>query len=167
MTGFACTIPVGGRHIFEPSIQMRNRGNGKGGGIAACGLVPKDLDVSREILENDYVEPDETPVFGCESSESGVSRTDWDDVDDYHLWSATPPQDRSGTVLPNSTGWQRDVVVEWVDPSDPASTVGGDQGVKRVTVTVQRYGKLLAQVVHAIRMVLGDLLSVGLADLLD
>ena len=40
VTGFACTIPVRGKHIYEPSIQMRNRGNGKGGGIAACGLVP-------------------------------------------------------------------------------------------------------------------------------
>ncbi len=55
VTGFCCTEPVGGRHIFEPSIQMRNRGNGKGGGIAACGLVPEDLDVSREVLENDYI----------------------------------------------------------------------------------------------------------------
>ena len=55
VTGFACSIPVGGRHIYEPSIQMRNRGNGKGGGIAACGLVPEDLGVSREILEEDYI----------------------------------------------------------------------------------------------------------------
>ncbi len=55
VTGFACTIPVGGRHIYEPSIQMRNRGNGKGGGIAACGLVPQDLGVSRKVLEEDYI----------------------------------------------------------------------------------------------------------------
>jgi glutamate synthase domain-containing protein 1/glutamate synthase domain-containing protein 3 len=55
VTGFACTIPVGGRHIYEPSIQMRNRGNGKGGGIAACGLVPDDLGVSRKVLEDDYI----------------------------------------------------------------------------------------------------------------
>jgi glutamate synthase domain-containing protein 3 len=34
---------------------MRNRGNGKGGGIAAVGLAPEDLGVSREILENDYL----------------------------------------------------------------------------------------------------------------
>jgi hypothetical protein len=32
VVGFACSIPVRGRHIFEPSIQMHNRGNGKGGG---------------------------------------------------------------------------------------------------------------------------------------
>ena len=55
VTGFACTIPVSGRHIYEPSIQMRNRGNGKGGGIAACGLVPQDLGVSRKILDEDYI----------------------------------------------------------------------------------------------------------------
>jgi glutamate synthase domain-containing protein 1/glutamate synthase domain-containing protein 3 len=54
VTGFACTIPVRGRHIYEPSIQMRNRGNGKGGGIAACGLVPEDFGVSRKVLEEDY-----------------------------------------------------------------------------------------------------------------
>jgi glutamate synthase domain-containing protein 1/glutamate synthase domain-containing protein 3 len=55
VTGFACTIPVSGRHIYEPSIQMRNRGNGKGGGIAACGLVPEDLGVSRKVLEENYI----------------------------------------------------------------------------------------------------------------
>ncbi len=55
VTGFACTIPVGGKHIYEPSIQMRNRGNGKGGGIAACGLVPEDLGVSRKVLDENYI----------------------------------------------------------------------------------------------------------------
>lgn len=55
VTGFACSIPVGGKHIYEPSVQMHNRGNGKGGGIAAVGLVPEQLGVSREILDNDYL----------------------------------------------------------------------------------------------------------------
>jgi len=55
VTGFACTIPVKGKHIYEPSAQMRNRGNGKGGGIAACGLVPEDMLVSKEVLERDYI----------------------------------------------------------------------------------------------------------------
>jgi glutamate synthase domain-containing protein 1/glutamate synthase domain-containing protein 3 len=55
VTGFACTVPVRGKHIYEPSIQMRNRGNGKGGGIAACGLAPEDLGVSRSVLEDSYI----------------------------------------------------------------------------------------------------------------
>jgi len=55
VTGFACTIPVGGRHIFAPSVQMHNRGNGKGGGIAAVGLVAPQLGVSQKILDEDFL----------------------------------------------------------------------------------------------------------------
>ena len=55
VTGFACSIPVSGRHIYEPSVQMHNRGNGKGGGLAAAGLIPDKLGVSREILDNDFL----------------------------------------------------------------------------------------------------------------
>lgn len=55
VTGFACSIPVSGRHIFEPSVQMHNRGNGKGGGLAAVGLSPAKLGVDRETLDNDYL----------------------------------------------------------------------------------------------------------------
>jgi len=93
VTGFACSIPVGGRHIYEPSMQMHNRGNGKGGGIAAVGLVPEQLGVSREVLEGSYllqialldpackgaVEADFiTPVFDVQRSQM-ISH-----VDDFH-----------------------------------------------------------------------------------
>ena len=47
VTGFACSIPVSGRHIFEPSAQMHNRGNGKGGGLAAVGLSAAKLGVDQ------------------------------------------------------------------------------------------------------------------------
>ena len=55
VTGFACSIPVGGKHIFEPSVQMHNRGNGKGGGIAAAELVAADLGVSQSVLDDCYM----------------------------------------------------------------------------------------------------------------
>jgi len=55
VTGFACSIPVRGRHIFEPSRQMHNRGNGRGGGIAAMGFDPRMLGVTREVLDEDYI----------------------------------------------------------------------------------------------------------------
>jgi glutamate synthase domain-containing protein 1/glutamate synthase domain-containing protein 3 len=55
VTGFACSIPVRGKHIFEPSKQMHNRGNGRGGGIAAMGFDYRMLGVSHEILEEDYI----------------------------------------------------------------------------------------------------------------
>jgi glutamate synthase domain-containing protein 1 len=53
--GFCCTKAVPGRHIYEPSKQMHNRGNGKGGGIAAVGLVPEQLGVSRQVLDEHYM----------------------------------------------------------------------------------------------------------------
>lgn len=53
--GFCCTEPVPGKHIHEPSRLMHNRGNGKGGGIAAVGFIPEQLGVSREILDECYM----------------------------------------------------------------------------------------------------------------
>jgi len=55
VTGFVCNIPVGGRHIFTPSVQMHNRGNGKGGGLAAAGLTPATLGVDQDTLDNTYI----------------------------------------------------------------------------------------------------------------
>jgi glutamate synthase domain-containing protein 1/glutamate synthase domain-containing protein 3 len=55
VTGFACTIPLAGRFIYEPSVQMQNRGNGKGGGIAAVGLTPEQMGVSSEVLDSHYL----------------------------------------------------------------------------------------------------------------
>ncbi len=55
VTGFAASVPVSGRHIFLPSVQMHNRGNGKGGGIAAVGLDADSLGVSQELLEESYL----------------------------------------------------------------------------------------------------------------
>jgi glutamate synthase domain-containing protein 1/glutamate synthase domain-containing protein 3 len=53
VVGFCATEPIAARHIHEPSRQMHNRGNGKGGGIAALGFIPEQLGVTRDVL-NDY-----------------------------------------------------------------------------------------------------------------
>ncbi len=55
VTGFISSVPVSGKNIFEPSVQMHNRGNGKGGGIGAVGFVPEALGVSRQVLDEDYL----------------------------------------------------------------------------------------------------------------
>ena len=55
VVGFCANVPVCGRNIFEASYQMHNRGNGKGGGIAAAKFVPEQLGVDSEILKNDYI----------------------------------------------------------------------------------------------------------------
>lgn len=88
-----------------------------------------------EILCRSYQDPEGAPVFGREAGESASTRTAFDDVDDYHGWSADPPTARDGTPLPNSTGWQRTVTVEWVNSTNPQQTETTETGVKRITVT--------------------------------
>ena len=53
--GIACSEKIAARHLLQALIQMRNRGNSKGGGIAAVGLVPEELGISKEVLESDYL----------------------------------------------------------------------------------------------------------------
>ena len=55
VVGIASSVPISGRHILRPLMQMHNRGNGKGGGVAAVGLSPDQMGVSREVLEEDYL----------------------------------------------------------------------------------------------------------------
>src|SRR5437899_5619242 len=55
VVGLACNVPLEGKYLLQSLMQMRNRGNGKGGGIAALGLVPEQLGVSQKILDEDYI----------------------------------------------------------------------------------------------------------------
>jgi glutamate synthase domain-containing protein 1/glutamate synthase domain-containing protein 3 len=55
VVGLACNVPLEGKYLLQSLMQMRNRGNGKGGGIAALGLVPEQLGVSEKILREDYI----------------------------------------------------------------------------------------------------------------
>ncbi len=95
VVGFCCTEPVAARHIHEPSKQMHNRGNGKGGGVAALGFVPEQLGVTRDVLDNYYmvhiaflddsVRPDlerkyMTPYFDIAASRRLETLTDWQSI---------------------------------------------------------------------------------------
>ncbi|MDQ7844157.1 MAG: glutamate synthase [Armatimonadota bacterium] len=55
VVGLAATVPVLGRHILAPCRQMHNRGNGKGGGLAAAGLLPEQMGVDADRLATDYL----------------------------------------------------------------------------------------------------------------
>src|SRR5881397_862268 len=55
VVGLACNVPLEGKYLLQSLVQMGNRGNGKGGGIAALGLVPEQLGVSEKILREDYI----------------------------------------------------------------------------------------------------------------
>ena len=55
VVGLASSVPIAGSHIRPPLVQMHNRGNGKGGGMAAIGLVPEQMRVSRQVLDECYL----------------------------------------------------------------------------------------------------------------
>ncbi len=123
---------VGAAKLGSQKITSRNSGT----------LLAQQL--MAEILTQSYAEPVEAPVFGRESSESGSLRTDYDDVDDYDTWSASPPQYKDGTVIPDLDGWARKVTVAWVNAADLSLTSGSETNVKRITVTVTHNGMEVA-----------------------
>jgi glutamate synthase domain-containing protein 1/glutamate synthase domain-containing protein 3 len=53
--GTVSSVPIEGRYLLQPLNQMHNRGNGKGGGIAAVGLSHEQLGVPKSVLEQDYL----------------------------------------------------------------------------------------------------------------
>jgi glutamate synthase domain-containing protein 1/glutamate synthase domain-containing protein 3 len=55
VVGAACSIPIAGRHFLTALLQMKNRGNGKGGGVAVLGLNSERLGVSKRVLHDDYL----------------------------------------------------------------------------------------------------------------
>jgi MSHA pilin protein MshD len=120
----AALSTVGASRLSQQRTSQYNRGQ----------LLAESL--MAEILAQDYLDPNDTPVFGTESGESTTTRADFDDVDDYHGWSSSPPVEKDGTLLSGLTGWQRSVTVEWVNPDDPGEVKAFETGAKRITVTV-------------------------------
>ena len=112
-------------------------GTNKAANRARGALLAQQL--MAEILSQSYEEPTDTPIFGRESESGGV-RTDYDDVDDYDGWASSPPEDRDGTQLANSTGWQRSVSVAWGNAGDLSTIEISESGIKRIIVRVTFQG---------------------------
>jgi len=132
-----CVLLVGGLVVVSldtlgaSKMAQRNLGDRAVGQLLASSLIS-------EILNQNYSDPSEPPVFGLESSETSATRSAFDDVDDYNGWTASPPQNRDGTVIPGLTGWRQTVQVYRADPADFRVQKIGDSGVKQVTVTITR-----------------------------
>ena len=102
-----------------------------------------------EILEQAYEEPSLGPgSFGTEAVEAVTGdRSLYDDVDDYDEWSASPPQDKDGSLIPDRSDWRRSVAVDYVNPTDLTQTLESNSGVKRVTVMVSFNNVLVTKLV--------------------
>jgi MSHA pilin protein MshD len=97
-----------------------------------------------EIRGLPYCEPGATePAIGRDTGEAAGLRATFDDVDDYHGLSESPPQTRSGASLAGVAGWSRTVTVAWVDSANFASSASSS-GAKRITVTASFNGSPMA-----------------------
>ncbi len=91
-----------------------------------------------------------TKVFRVvESVEDGMlaEPTSYVSVDDFHGSNCMPPCETDGSVISELATVRRRVAVENVQLDDPDLVSGTDQGVKRVTVTVEVDGREMARVV--------------------
>ncbi|MCK4661090.1 MAG: PKD domain-containing protein [Phycisphaerae bacterium] len=94
-----------------------------------------------EILQQPYEDADVADNLGPETGEDGGTRANFDDVDDYADWIASPPQNRNGTTIPSADDYEHVVEVRWIDPADLSSTSDTPTGVKRIKVVVKRGGR--------------------------
>ena len=108
------------------------------------------LQMVEEIKQQFYEDSNGSPVFGREPYESAADRSDFDDVDDYHNFSACPPQRRDGDVLKQYNKFTRTVSVRYVTADDLTQTAVSDEGFKEVTIAVSRSDQILAQQIYVI-----------------
>jgi hypothetical protein len=111
-------------------------------------------DLMQEILAQPYHDVvSGYGSFGRAAEESAPGdRSGFDDVDDYHGWTASPPEYKDGTPLVWATGWSRSVEITWSQTRSAMDVVGAETGEKRISVTVARNG-VPAVVLQAARTV--------------
>jgi len=93
--GIASSVQIEGRHLLQSLIQMRNRGNGKGGGAAIAGLDPSALGVEPSILRDDYliaVAYLEPSAMSEVESQFITSKFDVDHIHEFPLHGELDPQ---------------------------------------------------------------------------
>ncbi len=88
-----------------------------------------------EILSHPYTDPEEPGGENGLNAGESAPRSNFDDIDDFDDWNASPPVDRDGIPMPEFTGWTRHVEVAW------AERLGGnpwfsETGLKRIYVRV-------------------------------
>ncbi len=109
--------------VFRTRLAARQRQQGE--------VLAREL--MAEIFKVSYSDPQGGTGFGPDAGETGATRAAFDDVDDYHNYSESPPADKDGNLLPGYNGWSRQVTVQRVEPVslEPAAT---DTGLMRITV---------------------------------
>ncbi|MEY4565879.1 MAG: hypothetical protein RLY14_849 [Planctomycetota bacterium] len=91
-----------------------------------------------ELATLSFMDPSETTTqLGRETSEIGSStRTNWDDIDDYHGLNETTVCYRDGSSVPNTTGWRRTVNISVNTPSTLTTTTTLTTPLRRIRIVV-------------------------------
>jgi len=110
--------------VFKTRLAARQRQEGDAFG----------RELLAEIMQLPYSDPQGGTTFGIESGETGATRANFDDVDDYNGYTETPPKAKDGTPLPGGAGWTRQVTVTRVVRLTPEILSLTDTGLRRITV---------------------------------
>ncbi|MEM1062650.1 MAG: hypothetical protein AAF532_08025 [Planctomycetota bacterium] len=89
----------------------------------------------QEMLSHPYSDP-ESPLGQYLWVPLRYNRLLFDDIDDYHDYSESPPEEVNGVDRADYADWSIRHDVHRVDPDNLSSVIGSDQGVRRVRVTV-------------------------------
>ena len=109
------------------------------------GMLLADM-LMTEILQRAYLGANATNTLGRELGESATIRTGWDDVDDYHNWTASPPKESDGTDLSDLAGWERSILISYVNSVNLKLKSGGtNTGIKCIQVIVKHNGRIVAK----------------------
>ncbi|MFK7760303.1 MAG: hypothetical protein AB8C13_10200 [Phycisphaerales bacterium] len=118
--------------------------------VHADRLVAANLatQLSEEIATKYFMDPvpDSEDLIGFESDDATTRRDTFDDIDDYHGWSSSPPELSSGTSLITLIGWTRTVKVSHAPIASPFTESPTNTGLKLVVVTVLKDGVELAKI---------------------
>lgn len=96
-----------------------------------------------EITRFPYSDPAGGTAIGIDAGETAGKRSTYDDADDFHGHVESPPQDALGTDIAALAGWTRSVAVARVTLANPTVSSGTETGLRSITVTVFRAGKVV------------------------
>ena len=86
-----------------------------------------------EIVALPFEDPDGGTSIGPDTGETTGTRSEFDDVDDYHRWSLAPAS-KSGVPLVGYESWTVSVAVQHCDPTTGQPWSSGASGLKRIVV---------------------------------
>lgn len=113
-------------------------------------LVAANLanELTEEIATKLFIDPNAaTPDdIGFDADDSIFMRLTYDDIDDFHGWSSSPPKNSYGSAYATMKEWTRSVSVMHVMLADPSAESKTNTGLKRVTVEVSKNGTVLSSI---------------------